>query len=65
MAFGIPIAFDFRVPGGPLGAGSVGLAIVAAAYMAETIRAGGIVAYPTDSCYALGCQMGNKRTGRL
>jgi tRNA threonylcarbamoyl adenosine modification protein (Sua5/YciO/YrdC/YwlC family) len=27
---------------------------------AEIIRAGGIVVYPTDSCYALGCQIGNK-----
>lgn len=24
------------------------------------IRAGGVIAYPTDSCYALGCQIGNK-----
>ena len=24
------------------------------------IRDGGLVAYPTDSCYALGCQLGNK-----
>ncbi|WP_125611715.1 L-threonylcarbamoyladenylate synthase [Specibacter cremeus] len=26
----------------------------------ELIRAGGLVAYPTDSCYALGAQMGNR-----
>ncbi|CAK0763888.1 putative RNA-binding protein YciO [Gammaproteobacteria bacterium] len=26
----------------------------------EIIRAGGVVAYPTDSSYALGCQIGNK-----
>ena len=26
----------------------------------EVIRAGGVIVYPTDSCYALGCQMGNK-----
>ena len=26
----------------------------------EVIRAGGIIVYPTDSCYAFGCQMGNK-----
>jgi tRNA threonylcarbamoyl adenosine modification protein (Sua5/YciO/YrdC/YwlC family) len=25
----------------------------------EILRAGGLIAYPTDSCYALGCQMGN------
>jgi tRNA threonylcarbamoyl adenosine modification protein (Sua5/YciO/YrdC/YwlC family) len=23
------------------------------------VRAGGLIAYPTDSCFALGCQMGN------
>ena len=40
VAFGLPIAFGFRVPGGILGTGSVGLGLVAAAYMAETIRAG-------------------------
>jgi tRNA threonylcarbamoyl adenosine modification protein (Sua5/YciO/YrdC/YwlC family) len=28
--------------------------------IAEIIRAGGVIAYPTDSCYALGCQLGNK-----
>lgn len=26
----------------------------------EVIRAGGIVVYPTDSCYALGCHIGDK-----
>lgn len=41
VGFGLPIAFDgFRIPGGVLGRGSVGLALVAGAYMAETIRAG-------------------------
>lgn len=29
------------------------------AMVAEAIRGGGLVAYPTDSCYALGCRMGN------
>jgi len=24
------------------------------------VRTGGIIVYPTDSCYALGCQLGNK-----
>lgn len=24
------------------------------------VRGGGVAAYPTDSCYALGCQLGNK-----
>ena len=27
---------------------------------AEILREGGVVVYPTDSCYALGCTMGNK-----
>jgi len=26
----------------------------------DLIRAGGLIAYPTDSCFALGCQLGNK-----
>ncbi|MDT0319333.1 MULTISPECIES: L-threonylcarbamoyladenylate synthase [unclassified Streptomyces] len=26
----------------------------------ESIRSGALVAYPTDSCYALGCQLGNR-----
>lgn len=28
--------------------------------IADGIRAGGLVAYPTDSCYALGAQLGNR-----
>jgi tRNA threonylcarbamoyl adenosine modification protein (Sua5/YciO/YrdC/YwlC family) len=35
----------------------------------EMLRAGGVIAYPTDSCYALGCTIGNKeamqRIGRM
>jgi tRNA threonylcarbamoyl adenosine modification protein (Sua5/YciO/YrdC/YwlC family) len=27
---------------------------------AEIVRAGGVIVYPTDSCYALGCQIGDK-----
>lgn len=27
---------------------------------AKILRAGGVMAYPTDSCYALGCMIGNK-----
>jgi tRNA threonylcarbamoyl adenosine modification protein (Sua5/YciO/YrdC/YwlC family) len=27
----------------------------------EVLRAGGLVAYPTDSCYALGCRIGDKQ----
>ena len=26
----------------------------------EIVRSGGLIAYPTDSCFALGCQLGNK-----
>jgi|SRR5271165_2136874 len=32
----------------------------AVAAVADIVRAGGVIAYPTDSCYALGCQLGNK-----
>jgi tRNA threonylcarbamoyl adenosine modification protein (Sua5/YciO/YrdC/YwlC family) len=28
---------------------------------ADTVRGGGLIAYPTDSCYALGCQLGDAR----
>src|SRR6201999_2951474 len=28
--------------------------------IADIVRAGGVIAYPTDSCYALGCQFGSK-----
>lgn len=27
---------------------------------AEIVRGGGVIVYPTDSCYALGCQVGDK-----
>jgi tRNA threonylcarbamoyl adenosine modification protein (Sua5/YciO/YrdC/YwlC family) len=27
--------------------------------VADIVREGGVIAYPTDSCYALGCQLGN------
>lgn len=42
VGFGVPLAFgqDWRIPGGILGTGSVALGLVAAAYMAETMRAG-------------------------
>lgn len=56
IGFGIPIAFDLRVPGGSVGSGVIGLAIVASAYMAETIRAG-IEAVPrgqTEAARSLG-----------
>ena len=33
---------------------------------ADIVRAGGLIAYPTDSCYALGCHRGDaKATERL
>ncbi len=28
--------------------------------IADIVRAGGVIAYPTDSCYALGCQLGDR-----
>lgn len=28
--------------------------------VADSIRSGALVAYPTDSCYALGCKLGNR-----
>ncbi|TJY64087.1 amino acid ABC transporter permease [Arthrobacter sp. CAU 1506] len=40
FAFAVPIAFQWRPPGGTAGAGLIALIIVSAAYMAETIRAG-------------------------
>lgn len=40
IAFAVPIAFGVGIPGGTLGRGTLGLGLVAAAYMAETIRAG-------------------------
>ena len=29
------------------------------AQVADLVRGGGVIAYPTDSCYALGCQLGS------
>lgn len=40
VAFALPIALGVKIPGGTLGKGTVGLGLVAAAYMAETLRAG-------------------------
>lgn len=40
FALGVPIAFQWQPPGGIAGAGVLGLIVVAAAYIAETIRAG-------------------------
>jgi tRNA threonylcarbamoyl adenosine modification protein (Sua5/YciO/YrdC/YwlC family) len=30
------------------------------AQVADIVRDGGVIAYPTDSCYAIGCALGNK-----
>lgn len=54
--YGLPLAFGWRVPGGLFGIAAVGLGMVAAAYMAETIRAG-IEAVPkgqTEAARSLG-----------
>lgn len=40
VAFMLPIALGIKIPGGPAGAGLLGLILVASAYMAEVIRAG-------------------------
>lgn len=40
VGFGIPLALGTTVPGGVLGAATVGLGVVAAAYIAEVVRAG-------------------------
>ncbi len=62
MRFGVPIAFNWTPPGGPVGAGLLGLILVASAYMAETLRAG-IQAVPkgqSEAARSLG--MGGGRT---
>ncbi|GMU39825.1 MAG: amino acid ABC transporter permease [Chloroflexota bacterium] len=55
IAFGLPIALDVRIPG-TYGRGSLALAIVASAYIAEVVRAG-IEAVPrgqTEAARSLG-----------
>jgi polar amino acid transport system permease protein len=62
--FGIPIAFGVRIPGGIFGIAAVGLGLVAAAYMAETIRAG-IEAVPRgqiEAARSLGMRPGQAMT---
>jgi len=51
VAFGLPLAFGWRIPLGTLGKGTIGLGLVAGAYMAETIRAG-IEAVPSGQMEA-------------
>ena len=31
---------------------------------ADIVRSGGVIAYPTDSCYALGCRIGDKEAAQ-
>lgn len=60
MGFAVPIAFNWRPPGGTVGAGIVALILVSAAYMAETLRAG-IQAVPkgqTEAARSLGMPAG-------
>jgi polar amino acid transport system permease protein len=40
IAFGVPLALGIRIPGGVLGRITLGLGLVAAAYIAEVLRAG-------------------------
>jgi len=64
MGFGFPIATGWHPPGGVLGAGLIGLVLVAGAYMAETIRAG-IQAVPkgqTEASRSLGMSSGRTMT---
>lgn len=59
IAFGLPIALDIRIPG-TYGRGSVALAIVSSAYIAEVVRAG-IEAVPkgqTEAARSLGMSHG-------
>jgi polar amino acid transport system permease protein len=58
--FAIPIAFQWRPPGGFVGAGIAALIVVSSAYMAETLRAG-IQAVPkgqTEAARSLGMTPG-------
>jgi polar amino acid transport system permease protein len=64
VAYALPIVAGWKIPGGTLGQGSIGLGIVAAAYMAETIRAG-IQAVPRgqmEAARSLGMSWGKAMT---
>lgn len=61
FAFAVPIAFQWRPPGGSAGAGLLALIVVSAAYIAETIRAG-IQAVPRgqlEAAHSLGMPAGH------
>jgi polar amino acid transport system permease protein len=60
MAYVLPIGFGVRVPYGAVGAGLVGLILVAGAYMAETIRAGiqGVPKGQAEAARSLGMSAG-------
>ena len=61
FAFAVPIAFDWRPPGGSAGAGLLALIVVSAAYIAETIRSG-IQAVPqgqVEAAQSLGMPAGH------
>lgn len=62
MAFGVPIAFSWTPPGGTLGAGLIGLILVASAYMSETLRAGIQAVPPGQIEAARSLGMGSTRT---
>jgi polar amino acid transport system permease protein len=60
FGYGVPVALNTEVPGGVLGTITVALGLVAAAYMAETFRAG-IQAVPkgqTEAARSLGMSQG-------
>lgn len=63
-AFIIPIAFGVQVPGGPVGAGVLGLIVVTGAYTAEIIRAGIEAVSPgqSEAARSLGMTSGQTMT---
>ncbi len=64
VGLGLPLAFGWSIPFGTAGKGMIGLGVVAAAYMAETIRAG-IEAVPRgqmEAARSLGMSRGRAMT---
>jgi len=56
MAYGVPIGLGFKMPGGPIVSGLIGLIMVSSAYIAEVVRSG-IQAVPkgqTEAARSLG-----------